>query len=380
MTKTYPNQKVIHIMKKKYFRDFLQIGIKEWEKAFQDLSKNELGLYLYLSSNADGYDLTLSPALIEEELGIKRTSYHDSITKLKKLGYLVKGQQDGVCEFYTTPIEPTNKSFNQKVFHINRSKYNKDFLQISIKEWKQAFNDMPKSVFGLYLYLSSNADGYNLALSYEAVKKELGISKSSYDAAVDKLKELNYLVLHKGNIYNFYTTPTVEIKRKPKEKDTTTAKLKDTQPNGQEFLFSTQLKKSENLIEKQIINKQIQKNAEMNSSSTASAKASAMMNHSIHPHTNQKERIEEIVNTAKEVATREELISYLNMVNGKDLDNDINRFVNDLFGLYDVVAKTVGYIYQFHYKDVEMSGKGLFYALKQIKYYKEEAISFYNAY
>lgn len=63
---TYPNQKIIHIQKKKVVKDFLQIGNSEWKKAYKDLKASTFGLYLYLASNADGYDLALSQKAIEQ--------------------------------------------------------------------------------------------------------------------------------------------------------------------------------------------------------------------------------------------------------------------------------------------------------------------------
>ena len=65
---TYPNQKVIHINKNKYTANFLQVGIDEWQTAFKKLTPSAFAVYLYLASNADGFDLALSQKAIENAL------------------------------------------------------------------------------------------------------------------------------------------------------------------------------------------------------------------------------------------------------------------------------------------------------------------------
>lgn len=96
---------------------------------------------------------------------------------------------------------------NQKIIHIQKKKVVKDFLQIGNSEWKKAYKDLKASTFGLYLYLASNADGYDLALSQKAIEEDIGISESSYKRAVKELKEKNYLVEKQGNVFYFFTTP-----------------------------------------------------------------------------------------------------------------------------------------------------------------------------
>lgn len=100
---TYPNQKVIHINKPKYKEDFTYIGVEEWKRAFKELKPSTFGIYLYLASNADGFDLALSQKAIEEALGIKKTGYHDAISELQTKGYIVFNQSN-VFNFYTAPV------------------------------------------------------------------------------------------------------------------------------------------------------------------------------------------------------------------------------------------------------------------------------------
>jgi hypothetical protein len=59
----------------------------------------------------------------------------------------------------------------------------------------------------LYLYLASNADNYNLALSWVAVREAVGMARSTYNDQVQNLIDKGYLVLSHGNTYDFYEVP-----------------------------------------------------------------------------------------------------------------------------------------------------------------------------
>ena len=100
---TYPNQKVIHINKNKYTANFLQVGIDEWQTAFKKFTPSAFAVYLYLASNADGFDLALSQKAIENALGIKKTAYHTAIEALKNEGY-IEVLQGNIEVFHTAPV------------------------------------------------------------------------------------------------------------------------------------------------------------------------------------------------------------------------------------------------------------------------------------
>lgn len=59
-------------------------------------------LYLYLASNANGYNLALSPAAISQAIGMPRSTYHDQFTKLINRGYLVQKNGNGY-DFFEVP-------------------------------------------------------------------------------------------------------------------------------------------------------------------------------------------------------------------------------------------------------------------------------------
>jgi len=85
---TFPNQKVIHIQKKTYKKEFLQVGIEEWQKAARILTPSTFKLYLYLAGNKDGFDLALSLEAVREKLNIQKTAFHNAVNELIKVQYL----------------------------------------------------------------------------------------------------------------------------------------------------------------------------------------------------------------------------------------------------------------------------------------------------
>ena len=64
------------------------------------------------------------------------------------------------------------------------------------------------SGFLLWCYLSLNQEGYELALSNEAVIEATGMSKDAYDTGVRLLIEEGYLVQRAGNTYDFFQIST----------------------------------------------------------------------------------------------------------------------------------------------------------------------------
>lgn len=99
---TYPNQKIIHINKKEYKDNFLQIGIDEWQHAAKVLSPVAFKLYLYLAGNKNNFNLALSQKAVENALNIKKTAYHDAVKELTFMGYL-DNKQGNIQVFTTTP-------------------------------------------------------------------------------------------------------------------------------------------------------------------------------------------------------------------------------------------------------------------------------------
>ena len=115
---------------------------------------------------------------------------------------------------------------NQSIVTIHKPQYKENFLQVSIDEWHEAFNKLPARIsFAMYIYLCSNANVFPLALSPADFMKQLNVSKSSYDRAVDDLLAAGYLMMRndKKNTMDFYTSPqpTTYVKKESKKKNVT---------------------------------------------------------------------------------------------------------------------------------------------------------------
>ena len=87
---TFPNQRTIKINRESAKADFLGIKNENWQAAARDLGAHALMLYMYLASNANGYNLALSPVAIRQAIGMPRSTYHDQFARLIDKGYLVQ--------------------------------------------------------------------------------------------------------------------------------------------------------------------------------------------------------------------------------------------------------------------------------------------------
>ena len=85
---SFPNQNFIQIHKQSYSRDFLQIGISEWQKACRVLTPSAFKIYLYLASNADGFRMALSKQDIKDKLDISFSRFYESIALLRRMKYI----------------------------------------------------------------------------------------------------------------------------------------------------------------------------------------------------------------------------------------------------------------------------------------------------
>lgn len=107
---------------------------------------------------------------------------------------------------------------NQKIIRVHKDSYNGSYLTIGTEEWQEAFKSLKRITFGVYLYLSGNANGFELTLSRRDVMDRLGVSKDTYLRAVKELEEKGYLTHKNGPVWNFYTTP-VDMETDAKETD-----------------------------------------------------------------------------------------------------------------------------------------------------------------
>lgn len=100
---TSPNQKIIHIIKAPRGHRFLQINIEVINAAARVLNFTEFRIFIYLAENASDYDLALSQADIEKEMGVTHTPYYKAINSLIDKGYLVN-VQGNVYNFFEQPV------------------------------------------------------------------------------------------------------------------------------------------------------------------------------------------------------------------------------------------------------------------------------------
>ena len=107
---------------------------------------------------------------------------------------------------------------NQKIIRVHKDSYNGSYLTIGTEEWQEAFKSLKRITFGVYLYLSGNANGFELTLSRRDVMDRLGVSKDTYLRAVKELEEKGYLPHKNGPVWNSYTTP-VDMGTDAKETD-----------------------------------------------------------------------------------------------------------------------------------------------------------------
>ena len=103
---SYPNQRMVCVHRERPSADFLGIKNENWKAAARDLSAHALKLYFYFAANANNYTFALSPALITEEIGMPRSTYHDQFKILENKGYLVN-THGNTYEFFEKPQPST---------------------------------------------------------------------------------------------------------------------------------------------------------------------------------------------------------------------------------------------------------------------------------
>ena len=111
---------------------------------------------------------------------------------------------------------------NQKVCVVHREAIGKNFISISKDNYTKAYRDMSgsSSALGLYIWLVGNQNNYRFALSPQAIENQLGMARSSYHGAINKLKDLGYIVEKEdSNIYDFYEVTSKKVARKIIEND-----------------------------------------------------------------------------------------------------------------------------------------------------------------
>lgn len=100
-----PNQRIVVINRASTGgRNFTQIDKDLSAEAFINLSYHEFKLWYYLCGNMNGYKTELSFVAVQNQTGIKRSSYYEAFNGLQTKGYLqlIKGNY---FNFFEKPIE-----------------------------------------------------------------------------------------------------------------------------------------------------------------------------------------------------------------------------------------------------------------------------------
>lgn len=100
---TVPNQNIIIIHRQYPKKDFLQIKNENWQNMIKECKDYyALALYLYFASNADNFKLAISPAAIENAIGMARSTYYKKFALLVEHGYIIEKGENSY-EFYEVP-------------------------------------------------------------------------------------------------------------------------------------------------------------------------------------------------------------------------------------------------------------------------------------
>ncbi len=133
---------------------------------------------------------------------------------------------------------------NQRNIKINRERATVDFLGIKNENWQAASRDLGATALRLYLYLASNANGYTIALSPAAVRRDIGMARSTYHDQFHILVDKGYLVPVAGNTFEFFEKPQPRTVNNPKNEvltdglnfETSTAADEGIPQNGQDVM------------------------------------------------------------------------------------------------------------------------------------------------
>ena len=124
---TVANQRIVKINREKAEKNFLGINNETWKAASRDLGAHAFLLYIYFASNANNFNLALSPAAIQMEIGMPPSTYRDQFKKLMYKGYIVE-KQGNIYDFYEKPqtrdvfdnsTTETNNALSERETHKN---------------------------------------------------------------------------------------------------------------------------------------------------------------------------------------------------------------------------------------------------------------------
>ena len=121
---TVPNQQKILIHREMPKSDFLQIKNQNWQQMIKETQDYyAFVLYLYFASNANDYNLDLSPAAIAEATGLPRSTYYKKLQVLKEKGYVVEGKGNQL-HFFEVSQKTKSKEENNNCGSLSHEQEN----------------------------------------------------------------------------------------------------------------------------------------------------------------------------------------------------------------------------------------------------------------
>ena len=94
---------------------------------------------------------------------------------------------------------------NQRIITIKKNATTEN--KLDYETTMNTARDLKPTTFLVWIYLNGYENDCEFALSRVDVMEQTGISSSSYDSAIKKLKEKGYLVHTTDNRYDFYAVP-----------------------------------------------------------------------------------------------------------------------------------------------------------------------------
>ena len=183
---SFPNQKKIIINKPKYDKDyvesngaFMQIGIEEWQDAYNAFKGNStaIALYFYLASNADQHKKDLSFEAFSNCINRSKSSYHRAVELLTENGYLYE-DNCGRLNFATIP---------------------KEGLRTATQNWEEEDAKKKLPIVKDEIEKSQNCNASNSEMTIETDNKE---DKENKEIDIDqkKIEKLKHYVTPQGQI------------------------------------------------------------------------------------------------------------------------------------------------------------------------------------
>lgn len=213
----YANQNTIIIMDNAEPQDhklFINFRTRTFWRAKTNLRTGSFRAWLYFNSKKENEEFTLFYATYAEETKTHACDFYKSIKELISMGYLLKNP-NGVWEFYADTqgapnADPDAFSGSERIIVIDAGKARKGekepFTVIDAKAFWNAYEDLNRNAFFIWVYLCQSRIGFRLDISKAALYNLMGISSNGFFRSWVELKEKQYLSQQNNHLFYFYAT------------------------------------------------------------------------------------------------------------------------------------------------------------------------------